>query len=256
MQMAVLSVDLAYKRYSDMGVVVLEQRGKVSGGQVLKIPMAGQPVAAELAQYLDQIAVSRDIHVLLLDGPQGWKAADNGLRHSRRCERELNTPAKTGEPKSVKPANYTAFVMFSVAVYDALAARGWVRLSSVGSALQSGQRLLVESFPFSAWRALRIPPLPAKSKTQASHLRERLNALKRMFRLELAEVPTHDELQALVAGLAGLALERNDWAACTIAGVGPTLVESEWREGYIVNALAPLGGHCLTASCTQRRLFT
>jgi hypothetical protein len=33
---------------------------------------------------------------LLIDGPEAWKDPDNGLQHSRVCERELNTPAKTG----------------------------------------------------------------------------------------------------------------------------------------------------------------
>ena len=53
---------------------------------------------------------------MLLDGLQGWKNPANGLKHSRLCERILNTPAKTGILGRVKPVNYTKFVEFSIAV--------------------------------------------------------------------------------------------------------------------------------------------
>lgn len=237
--MAILSVDLAYKNYPDIGAVILEDQPKVISCTLLSTPLEGVPVPRDLAASLDGICAQKNIRILLLDGPQGWKAADNGLFHSRRCERELNTPAKTGEPMSVKPANYGPFVTFSIEVYDALTALGWTRLPTVGSSLDPTCRFLVESFPLSAWRALGIRPLPAKAKTRSSDIARRRDALCSLFPIEISGTPTHDQLQAVVAGLAGLALEQNDWLSCQIVGLPPMLADGFWREGFIVNRLAP-----------------
>src|SRR5207244_3718820 len=45
----------------------------------------------------------------------------------------------------------------------------------------------------------------------------------------------HDELQALVAGLAGVALEGGDELGIRVAGVSPIEIDGAWREGFIVN---------------------
>ena len=161
--MAILSIDLAYKRYADIGAVVMEQEHNSIECELLNVNVAGAPTGEALAEWINGLCLREDIRIILLDGPQGWKARDNGLLHSRCCERRLNTPAKTGEPLSVKPSNYGPFVKFSIGVYDALASFGWERLSRVGSPSESN-RLLIESFPLSAWRSLGIPHLPAKSK--------------------------------------------------------------------------------------------
>lgn len=86
---------------------------------------------------------------------------------------------------SVKPANYSAFVRFSIAVYDALETRGWERLSKVGVALGPARRVLIESFPLSAWRSLGIAPLPAKRKARSADLGDRLAKLEKLFPLRL-----------------------------------------------------------------------
>jgi len=237
--MAVLSVDLAYRKYADVGAVVLERGQGLIQCELLRIPLTGAPSPDALAEYLDRFCLQEGIRLLLLDGPQGWKGKDNGLTHSRRCERELNTPAKTGEPMSVKPANYGGFVRFSIAVYDALATRGWQRLSRVRSSLGPTRRVLIEAFPLSAWRSLRIAPLPAKARTRPAELASRLAALQELFPLRLSGAPTHDQLQAVVSGLAGLPLERNEWEACAVAGVPPVAEEGYWREGFIVNPVRP-----------------
>jgi hypothetical protein len=156
--------------------------------------------------------------------------------HSRACERELNTPAKTGLPGSVKPANYLGFVLFSVEVFNELCKLGWTRLLSVGLALASNTRIVIESFPLSAWRSLRIAPLPSKQKSKLTDLESRLLALGDLLPLHLSGRPTHDQLQAVVAGLAGLAVETSEWTACAVAGHAPFVRDSCWREGFIVNA--------------------
>ena len=53
--------------------------------------------------------------------------------------------------------------------------------------------------------------------------------------VEGAEDLTHDELQALIAGLAGIAVEGHASCAVTLAGVAPFELDGSWREGFIVN---------------------
>jgi hypothetical protein len=235
---AIISVDLAYKTYSDVGAVVLREHRDHVCGELLPIPLAGQPSPADLARFLNQYCADAGVRVLLLDGPQGWKAVDSALADSRCCERELNTPAKTGLPGSVKPAAYLEFVSFSIQVFDEMCNLGWVRLSCVGAALHPKSRVVIESFPLSAWRSLRIAPLPAKRKTKAKDLEASLQALGGILTLHLSGTPTHDQLQAVVAGLAGLAVEKNNWNACVAAGVPPFADHGCWREGFILNATA------------------
>jgi hypothetical protein len=50
--------------------------------------------------------------------------------------------------------------------------------------------------------------------------------------VDLADPPSR---QALVSGLAGVALEEGNEAGFTIAGVPPTEMDGTWREGFIVN---------------------
>jgi hypothetical protein len=235
---AVLSVDLAYKKYRDIGAVILEQEGPVIRCDLLTIPLSGLPSSSDLAEWLNAICVAREIRILLLDGPQGWKSRSNGLKHSRQCERALNTPAKTGEPMSVKPSGYGPFVNFSISTFDALCLLGWERLAVCGTELRPTTRVLVESFPLSAWRSLNIEHLPAKRRARAADLESRLALLAEAFPISLSGPPTHDQLQALVAGLAGLAIEQGRWDYCSIAGVPPAF-DSHSREGFIVNPLRP-----------------
>jgi hypothetical protein len=152
----VVSVDLAYKNYRDIGIAVLASNKGSTVCEFVRHSMQGAPEPMALARYLSDLCAERQSDLLLLDGPQGWKRPDNGLLHSRVCERKLNTPAKTGLPGSVKPANYGPFVSFSIRVYDSLSALGWSRFSGENRELNGSQRLLVESFPLSAWRAIGI----------------------------------------------------------------------------------------------------
>jgi hypothetical protein len=232
--MAILSVDLAYKRYADMGAVVMEQDHNSIKCELLDVNVAGAPTREALAEWINRFCLRKGIRIVLLDGPQGWKGKNNGLLHSRRCEKELNTPAKTGEPESVKPANYGPFVRFSIDVYEALAPLGWERLSRTDPRSEA-RPLMIESFPLSAWRSLGIKHLPAKAKKPS--LTWWTEVLQARFAIRPSGMPTHDQLQAMVSGLAGLAIERNRWDACSVAGVPPAVEDGYWREGYIVNPL-------------------
>ncbi|NNG16087.1 MAG: DUF429 domain-containing protein [Gemmatimonadales bacterium] len=236
--MAVISVDLAFKRHGDIGVAVLEKHGNevevscVSLGEAgLVDPPTPDTCAAFIAEFADRLGV----RVVLLDGPQGWKSPDNGLEHARVCEHELHTPAKTGLPGQVKPANYRRFVEFSIAVFDRLDGVGWSRLQELALAGMS-RGVTVESYPHASWKPLGIAPLPAKAKATEHDISSRAILLAERFGLRLSPpgTPTHDQLQAIVSGLGGLGIEHQDGTLAAVAGVSPTMIDGTWREGYIV----------------------
>lgn len=239
--MPVLSVDLAYIDYRDVGLAVLDEVGETTTCHFVPVALRGRPSPEVLAHYLDRLASDVGAAHLIVDGPQGWKDPNNGLPHSRRCERELNTPAKTGLPGSVKPANYGPFVAFSIAMYECLSNAGW-QLFSGSAPVSSTNRTLIESFPLSAWRSLGVRALPSKQKARPSDLVDGLSALRTLFTLELVSDPNHDELQALVAGLAAVALERGRVEQASASGVAPFRLADSWREGFIVNPRRPAGG--------------
>ena len=235
--MTTISVDLAYKRYSDIGVVALAQVDERADVEVIRLPglgLSGRPSASDLARCLSTLAQDRGAQVMLIDGPQAWKSATNGLEHSRRCERKLNTPGKTGLPGITKPANYCGFIAFSIELFDRLAGYGWPRLVDVSLAAPN-YRTAVESFPTSAWRSLGLAPLPGKARATPESVTRKLAELQGLFPLQVQPDLTHDELQALVAGLAGLAIERGDPQGYAVEGCPPVQEDGFWREGFIIN---------------------
>jgi hypothetical protein len=58
-------------------------------------------------------------------------------------------------------------------------------------------------------------------------------------KVQFSRPPTHDELQAVVAGIAGLQLLQGGLPACEYYGENPHIEKGEWREGFIV---CPRGG--------------
>ena len=260
---AVLSVDLAFRRWSDLGVVILSRAGTGGSRNVVQcemIPFAApgldpvsdcglgdnEPVDAEiLAGRLNHLCAIRNIRVLMLDGPQAWKSRSNGLEHARVSERQLNSAAKTGLPGMVKPLTYRPFAEFCMDVYDALCRRGWNRLDTQSRHTQStardgsGGRVLVESYPHAAWKALGLKPLPAKRRAKVSDLAEAYGALRALVPFTTDRPPNHDQLQAIVGGLTGLALEEQNSAEVQIVGNAPHREDGHWREGFIVLPVAP-----------------
>lgn len=280
--MAVLSVDLAFRRWSDIGIVVLERvcLAQAAGSGAFDTgsgPMAPFPIsdgveqtgyrinceiipsfgpgfgsavergpvdANVLAGRLNHLCGIRNIRVILLDGPQAWKSRFNGLEHARVSERQLNTAAKTGLPGMVKPRTYRAFAEFCLDVYESLCRRGWSRMntqaqpnSAVGRGSNTAddqRRILVESYPHAAWRSLGIKPLPSKRLAKVSDLADAYGALSSLFPITTNRPPNHDQLQAIVGGLPGLALEERNTSAIRLVGSPPCREEGQWREGFIV----------------------
>jgi hypothetical protein len=282
--MAVLSVDLAYRRWSDLGIVVLDRArvahapGATSTSALLppklNIAAADQnqspdgPIACEiipfsspaeepgpvdaniLAGQINHLCNIRNIRVIMLDGPQAWKSRSNGLEHSRVSERQLNTAAKTGLPGMVKPVTYRAFAEFCLDVYDALCRRGWRRWDTLaqpgtgqdrtGQDRTAQDRVLVESYPHAAWKSLGLKPLPSKRRSKVSDLAEAYGALRSIIPITTNRPPNHDQLQAIVGGLPGLALEERNSGGTRIVGNPPRREDGHWREGFIVLPVPPI----------------
>lgn len=245
--MAILSVDLAYRRWSELGIVVLERRKPADSPifcDIIASMNPGDPPgpvdANILAGRLNHLCTVRGISVIMLDGPQAWKSRSNGLEHCRVSERQLNTAAKTGLPGMVKPVTYTAFAEFCLDVYDALCSRGWRRLEAQEQSATPPERILVESYPHAAWKSLGLKPLPSKRRAKVSDLGEAYGALNALIPMTTSRPPNHDQLQAIVGGLPGLALEERDTEAARIVGNPPRREEGHWREGFIVLPVVPV----------------
>jgi len=249
---AVLSVDLAHRSWSDLGIVVLD-RVRLGNAQTSNYPISCEilpSVASEedhgvvdaniLAGRLNHLCNIRGIRVIMLDGPQAWKSGSNGLEHARVSEKKLNTAAKTGLPGMVKPVTYRAFAEFCLDVYDALCRRGWRRLDTVAQPGSQPERVLVESYPHAAWKSLGLKPLPSKRRCKVSDLAEAYGALRSLIPITTNRPPNHDQLQAIVGGLPGLALEEHNTAGARIVGNPPRREDGHWREGFIVLPVLPV----------------
>jgi hypothetical protein len=230
--MKVVSVDLASARYSDLGIVVLE---RTAAGivcvpvRLARLGWTGRPVAAQLAHFLADFCESIGAALIVIDGPQAWKAAENGCSYSRVCEHRLSTQGKTGLPGSSKPGTYMGFISFSIKLFDHLQHLGWPRLTARGQ-----RHVAAESFPTSAWRSLGLRALPGKQGATGEAVSEHATLLSKRYGIAYQEAPTHDELQAVVAGLGGLAFAE-DGPGFELVGVAPSLESGSWREGFIVN---------------------
>ncbi len=140
----------------------------------------------------------------------------------------------------VKPVTYRAFAEFCLDVYDALCRRGWRRLATreqPGSTPQ--ERVLVESYPHAAWKSLGLKPLPSKRRARVSDLARGVCGAPCAGSATDNRPPNHDQLQAIVGGLPGLALEEHDAAGARIVGNPPRREEGHWREGFIVLPVPP-----------------
>ena len=161
-------------------------------------------------------------------------------RRARVSERQLNTAAKTGLPGVVKPVTYRAFAEFCLDVYDGLCRRGWRRLDTVAHPCSAPERVLVESYPHAAWKSLGLKPLPSKRRARVSDLAESYAALHALIPLSTSRPPNHDQLQAIVGGLPGLAFEERNTVATRIVGNPPRREGGHWREGFIVLPVPPV----------------
>lgn len=230
--MPVLSVDLASRRYRDNGIALLHGRWGDVRCEIVppaSLGLRDTPDADRFADALQRLATAAGVRAILLDGPQGWRAERSDLVHQRQCERATHAPGKTGLPGVVKPATWTRMAVFSVALFDALAARGWPRFTVAWN----GQNVSLESFPTQAWRSLGLPAMPGRANTEST-----APWIHHLTSLGVRDLPgslTHDETQAVVAGLAGIQLMQFGRLGVDARGTDPRLELGQWREGWIVS---------------------
>lgn len=168
----------------------------------------------ELAGVIDRWALDSALAAVAIDGPQAWRDPDAESRPGvgRWCELEARTPGKTGRFGQCFPATYTAWVQFSIEVFELLLRRPHV--ISVDNSVPTpreppspGRYYVLECFPTSTWRASGLLPLPGHAKADASRVRASAATLWRRFGLpDWRELDHHDHLQAVVAAVAAAAV--------------------------------------------------
>lgn len=235
--MAVVSIDLASRRYRDIGIAIL--KGSVKSVEVELVRpeehgLSGTPEIKPLVRFCAELAARAGANLIFIDGPQGWRDSRSPIDYMRLCERCTRTPGKTDVPDIVRPASWTRMARFSVALFDRLDEEGWLRFS-----LQSPKdRFAVESFPTHAWRSLGCAPLPGKDRGP-ENLEIWSQKLSDLFGTTWRRSPTHDEIQAVVAGVGGLMLQEFGPSGCRIHGREPFRESGTWREGFILSPMWP-----------------
>lgn len=229
-----LAVDLASRRYRDIGIAFLE-----AGQATPQFPtpadlgLEDPPQAAALAQVLDRFARSNDVSSILLDGSQGWRHPSSPIDYMRLCERVLNTPGKTGVPGTTRPSTYLNYVTFSIDVFSHLRSAGWSLLTSDWTTRRK-QRLAVEVYPSVAWSLLGMDRLPSKSKV-GKKLAPWRKRLARATGYALPAKLTHDQLQAAIVLPLGTSLSERRDDLVLLAGVDPIIEDDTVYEGLIAS---------------------
>jgi len=233
---SIVSVDLAYTAYSDIGVAVMTQTKRDVRCDFVSMELAGMPKPVRLAHELVELCERRGAAMLILDGPQAWRDPRSGIRSCRACERAFGTAAKTRHSlRSCVPRAYQGFIQFSISVFDALHQARVPRLSNESLATR-GRLVAAESYPNAAWKRLGLPALASKRRTTASALSSSGEQLASVARLHYNRPPSHDELQAAVAGLGALTGDHHKYV---LAGASPSEFRGVWREGFIVMPRLP-----------------
>lgn len=240
---SVLSIDLASKFARDFGVCLLNKEGKKpidisfpNPGEIGVVdPLEPQACAAGILSYCKD----NDIYLIMLDGPQGWMDSTRVGATYRYCEELTQAPAKTGIVGQVKPRTYKGFVEFSIALFSHLVNMGVDLLTSRTDAGMRDGCLAVESFPLSAWKRLSLTPLPAKKRATQQVILEHFRSLEELFDFDvtpdLARKINHDQMQALVAGLAGVFLLAGEENGYVLEGIPAVIRDGTVMEGFIVN---------------------
>jgi len=230
----VVSIDLAVSSYDAMGAACV--RAQADGrlfAEVVRVPLAGRPEVESLSDWLVEIADRHGAGCIAIDGPLGWRGPATDSPHSRLSERAVRAPGKTGlPPDGVKPRSYLGFTRFSIALFDRLTAAGW-NLPSMALPATDG-RMLTETFPTAAWRALGLTPLAGKSKCGPADVQQGITRLTDAVDIRMTGVQTHDDLQAVVGGIAPAWWLAGRSDRVTFAGVPPFRLAGSWREGFII----------------------
>ena len=231
----ILSIDLASRRYRDFGISMLREGSqRVEILQPGDLNLGGKPDVANLVEAIEAFCIQEHIQVLLLDGPQGWKAPRTGIQHMRLCERVLNTPGKTGTIGHVKPATYLRYIALSISLFHSLRVdHGWKLLRENWHKFHD-RRWIVEGFPSKSWETLGLRRLPSKARATSGQVQSWARKLERVTDLQLPESLSHDELQASVMLPAGRALAEGNQDGILLCGMNPRITrKGDVLEGWI-----------------------
>ena len=239
-----LSIDLALASYRDIGAAIVraDEHGHLHA-TVLDVPGTGRPTVAALVSFISAVTATEGLPCVAIDGPLGWRSPATDSPHARLSERALRAPGKTGlPPDGVKPRNYLPFTRLSIDLFEALTADGWLLPDAPGTPgdplhHRAGMRRVTESFPTAAWRGLGLTPLAGKARCRPEAVLEAVTRLTEALPLTMAPHAsplTHDQLQAIVGGIAPAWWMAGQTGALHFAGAPPVRLEGSWREGYIL----------------------
>ena len=232
-----MAIDLASKRYSDFGFAFLETGGgQPSFPRAVEFGLADPPEVNAFALAVDEYSRSKDVSVLLLDGPHGWRHPRSSIENMRLAERVLNTPLKTGVPGEVKPKTYAGYAQFCIDLFARLSNEYEWRLVTEDWQKSKSARWVVEVFPSSAWKLLGLKPLPAKSRTRKADRESAVEKLAEKTGYMLPDSLTHDQLQAAVVLPVGEAMSALKPHRLLMSGYDPIIGEDGVvHEGWILN---------------------
>ncbi len=202
--------------------------------QAFDVPLVGRPAVAPLTAWLREMVTVHHVQCLCIDGPLGWRSPATESPHCRLSERVVRAPGKTGlPPDGVKPRTYLGFTTFSIALFEAwLESADWALPGDPDAAPDAS--VVTESFPTAGWRALGLSPLMAKGRASVADVQEAAARLQARTGISLEDVRTHDQLQAVVGGIAGAWWAAGRTELVQLAGAPPFRLDGSWREGYIM----------------------
>ncbi|MFV8750552.1 hypothetical protein ACNOYE_08360 [Nannocystaceae bacterium ST9] len=163
--------------------------------------------APALADAIDEFVRRHGVKAVALDGPQGWRdpATPVGARGvGRRSDLAARTQGKIGVYPRTYPRTQRGWIEFCIELFDHLLGKPDVALANSPDTGSPSGYVVLECFPTSTWRASGITPLPGKARKPT--LEPWVSALSTAYELPSFTTGSHDDLQAVVASLAAVAL--------------------------------------------------
>ena len=240
----VLGVDLASAAWASNGTAVLTfDEGRVLEVTPGAIAWPAAPLTARaLAQAIDGFARERKVCCIALDGPHAWRDPETPAELpgvGRRSEYLCRTQGKTGAYPKTYPGNQRPWIEHCIDVFTALLEQQGVVLQERLGAVVGGYGV-IETYPTAVWRQSGLVPLPSKAKKPK--LAGFARALSAAFTLPAFNATSHDDLQAVAAGLCAVGAAGGPARATALGEPCKTIAHGSGVlrvEGYIWTARPP-----------------